>query len=314
MNSDSRCEVLKQEDIDIDSNDNDIKTNIPPRPQKQEEEEPIITSNLPPQPPQQEEPPPITSNLPPQPSTQKEPPRIITSNPPPQTINSNPDSNPSASLPNSLSQPSPPPQQPPPPPPLGIFLYGTLLAPEFISWVLTGSASNHSLLSSTTHLSLRQPAILRSYRRVAVIHADYPALIPGNEFDHVEGFLVTPATRSQWKKLDDFEGESYRKEGEVGDSEDFEKGGEGAADTTTALNSANTANTASSASSTNTTRKVCVPAFVYLWQDSMDELLLDQDWDYDYFREHRLEDWLDLFEGMEMVGDDDCDSLDLDAR
>ena len=91
--------------------------------------------------------------------------------------------------------------------PQGIFVYGTLMAEEFLSWVMTGSAENHTVI-----VSLRQPATLRSYRRVAVVHADYPALIPGNEFNQVEGFLVTPATRSQWKKLDDFEGESYRRQ------------------------------------------------------------------------------------------------------
>ena len=139
------------------------------------------------------------------------------------------------------------------------------MAEEFLSWVLTGSAENHKAV-----VSLRQPATLYCYRRVAVIHADYPALIPGNEFDKVEGFLIVPSTRSQWKKLDDFEGESYRRQYvqvELCHS------------------------------------KRSVPAFVYLWQDPMDKLLPYQDWSYEYFREHRLEDWLDLFEGMEMVGE-----------
>lgn len=147
----------------------------------------------------------------------------------------------------------------------GIFVYGTLMAEEFLSWVLTGSAENHK-----TVVSLRQPATLRFHRCVAVSHADYPALIQGNESDQVEGFLVTPSTRSQWKKLDDFEGESYRRQCVQVESSDSKR---------------------------------TVPAFVYLWQDSMDKLLPYQDWSYAYFREHRLEDWLDLFEGMEMVGD-----------
>lgn len=149
--------------------------------------------------------------------------------------------------------------------PQGIFVYGTLMAEEFLSWVLTGSSENYKSI-----LALRQRAILRRHRRVAVNHADYPALIQGSEFDKVEGFLVIPANKSQWKKLDDFEGESYRRQCvqvELSHS------------------------------------TVTVPAFVYVWQDALDNILPYQDWSYEFFREHRLEDWLDLFDGMEMVGD-----------
>lgn len=202
--------------------------------------------------------------------------------------------------PNITSQPSPQQHFTPVPPylnvnqsehkeqgefePQGIFVYGTLMAEEFLSWVLTGSAENHK-----TIVSLRQPATLRSYRRVAVVHADYPALIPGDESDKVEGFLVMPSTRSQWKKLDDFEGECYRRQRvQV----------EVSSDSSDASDSGNRITT-----TTNTAMCTRVPAFVYLWQDSMDKLLLDQLWSYEYFREHRLEDWLDLFEGMEMVGE-----------
>lgn len=151
------------------------------------------------------------------------------------------------------------------PQPQGIFVYGALMAEEFLSWLLTGSSENHK-----TIVSLRQPATLRCYRRVSVVHADYPALIRGSELDKVDGFFVLLSTKSQWKKMDDFEGESYcRQRVQI------------------VLSNLNEA----------------IPAFVYLWQDPMDERLTSQDWDYDYFRKHRLKDWLDLFEGMEMVGD-----------
>ena len=83
----------------------------------------------------------------------------------------------------------------------GIFVYGTLMAKSLLSCLLTGSS-----------LSLRQPAIFKIYRRMPVKHGDYPAVIKGSTSDQVDGFLVIPASTSQWKKLDDFEGENYRRE------------------------------------------------------------------------------------------------------
>ena len=41
----------------------------------------------------------------------------------------------------------------------------------------------------------------------------------------------------------------------------------------------------------------------YLWQADVARLLPFEDWSFDEFRGKRLEDWLDLIEGMEMVGD-----------
>jgi hypothetical protein len=78
------------------------------------------------------------------------------------------------------------------PKPRGIFVYGTLMAEEFLSWVLTGTSDNYKSI-----LSLRQPATLYHYRRVSVNHGDYPALIAGDVSVTVEGFLVTPANKSQ---------------------------------------------------------------------------------------------------------------------
>ena len=149
--------------------------------------------------------------------------------------------------------------------PQGIFVYGTLMAEEFLSWLLTGTSDNYKSV-----IAIRQPAVLTHYRRIAVNNGDYPALILGSEFDRVEGFLIVPSSKSQWKKIDDFEGESYCRH--------------------------------------------CVhvhlpqagkttPAHVYLWQENMDKLLPYKDWSFQYFRENRLQDWLDLFDGMEMVGE-----------
>ena len=149
--------------------------------------------------------------------------------------------------------------------PQGIFVYGTLMAAEFLSWLLTGSSENYEAI-----ISLRQSATLMHYRRVAVNHGDYPALIPGDMSDKVDGFLIVPTSKSQWKKIDDFEGESYRRHCvHVHLSEEDRS----------------------------------VPAHVYIWQGNMDMLLPYKEWSFSYFREERLPDWLDLFDGMEMVGE-----------
>lgn len=45
-----------------------------------------------------------------------------------------------------------------------------------------------------------------------------------------------------------------------------------------------------------------VAANVYLWADEMEKLEENKEWSFSYFVKNRLQDWLDLFEGMEMVG------------
>ncbi|WEW55968.1 hypothetical protein PRK78_001403 [Emydomyces testavorans] len=150
-----------------------------------------------------------------------------------------------------------------------IFVYGTLMAEELLSWVLTGSSENHELICS-----LRQPAVLTNFRRVPVKHGDYPALIPGGPSDQVDGYLISPRSASEWKKLDDFEGELYQRcQVNVLLVSDNLDGG-----------------------------NKCVSANVYVWAGSMDDIWQDREWDISHFRQNRLEDWLDLFDGMEMVG------------
>lgn len=45
-----------------------------------------------------------------------------------------------------------------------------------------------------------------------------------------------------------------------------------------------------------------VAANVYLWADEMEKFEENNEWSFSYFEKNRLQDWLDLFEGMEMVG------------
>lgn len=44
-----------------------------------------------------------------------------------------------------------------------------------------------------------------------------------------------------------------------------------------------------------------VAADVYIWADEMGKLE-KKERSFSYFEQHRLDDWLELFDGMEMVG------------
>ena len=46
-----------------------------------------------------------------------------------------------------------------------------------------------------------------------------------------------------------------------------------------------------------------VEADMYVWAGDMEKPSGER-WDLEWFVRERLEDWLDLFEGMELVGDD----------
>lgn len=75
---------------------------------------------------------------------------------------------------------------------------------QLLTWVLTGTSKN------SRDISLRQqPATLYGYRRVPIHDADEPALILGDAFDQVEGFLVHITARKELRKLDDFEDEAF---------------------------------------------------------------------------------------------------------
>lgn len=69
-----------------------------------------------------------------------------------------------------------------------------------------------------------------------------------------------------------------------GQTKEFEDRGEGGSDNFYLIQS-------------NTT----VAADVYLWADEMGKLE-KKEWSFSYFEKHRLDDWLELFDGMEMVG------------
>lgn len=79
-----------------------------------------------------------------------------------------------------------------------LFVYGTLMVPEVMRTVCG-------------HARDGQPALLHDYRRRRVIGEWYPAIIP-HVGDAVGGILYCGLTDRQFRALDAFEGEMYRRE------------------------------------------------------------------------------------------------------
>ncbi|KAF5699329.1 hypothetical protein FMUND_14810 [Fusarium mundagurra] len=148
--------------------------------------------------------------------------------------------------------------------PRPLFIYGTLRARPLLAWALTGNAANTELISTLTC-----PAKVHGYARYTVRSRDYPAVVKKDGHE-VDGDLLILETKSQRKKLDDFEGEIYAPTSVDVVLEDGS----------------------------------VVEADMYVWAGDQDALT-DEPWELDTFVKERLEVWLDLFEGMEMIGDDE---------
>lgn len=150
-----------------------------------------------------------------------------------------------------------------------IFIYGTLCARPLLAWVLTGDATQ---IDAVSRIIFRAHA--EDVARYSLRGCDYPAAIrePGST---LRGYLLHPETTSQRRKLDDFEGEVYHVES-VRVTILAEGNGKGQGK---------------------------VDADIYLWKGDKSKLSGEL-WDLEWFIKERLEDWIDLFEGMEMTGDD----------
>ncbi|RFU33815.1 hypothetical protein B7463_g2579, partial [Scytalidium lignicola] len=156
------------------------------------------------------------------------------------------------------------------PSPRLLFIYGTLLAKPLLAWALTGDASQTDVVSD-----LMFPAKVDGYARFSVHNCDYPAVVKHDASSSVSGCLLMLKTTSQRRKLDDFEGEAYLA---TPVSVTLLEGNEGH----------------------NTT----VDADMYVWNGEMNAVSSDP-WDLDTFVKERLEDWIELFAGMELVGEED---------
>ncbi|KAJ6614571.1 hypothetical protein B0H10DRAFT_2221139 [Mycena sp. CBHHK59/15] len=128
--------------------------------------------------------------------------------------------------------------------------------------------------SSSTNLPMwwsQKPDIL-VVEGFSLLGKDYPALIKHDETSIVDGLLLCPCDKSQRKKVDDFEGEAFI----VTPVQVAIVGEEGE----------------------------MVDADIYLWNGETDAVATDR-WELDTFIWERLDDWIDLFAGMELVGDDE---------
>lgn len=136
-----------------------------------------------------------------------------------------------------------------------------------LAWALTGDSRKTEVVAP-----LVKPAELKGYTRFSLLNKDYPALIKHDETSTADGLLFCPQNNSQRRKLDDFEGEAYV----VTPIQVIIVGEEGK----------------------------MVDADAYVWAGER-EAVSAEPWDLDTFIRERLEDWLELFSGMELVGDED---------
>jgi gamma-glutamylcyclotransferase (GGCT)/AIG2-like uncharacterized protein YtfP len=153
--------------------------------------------------------------------------------------------------------------------PRPLFVYGTLCALPLLAWALTGEASRIGAITG-----LLRKGTVRGYKRCSLHHRDYPAAIK-DENSSIDGYLLLLETPSQRRKLDDFEGEAYKVTPVV---VSLESDGKTAGEE--------------------------MEADIYIWDGDMDDIS-PEPWDLETFIKDRLDDWIDLFEGMELVGDED---------
>ncbi|KIK34733.1 hypothetical protein CY34DRAFT_812721 [Suillus luteus UH-Slu-Lm8-n1] len=143
-----------------------------------------------------------------------------------------------------------------------IFVYGTLMAAPLLAWAIKGDSSKAGDV-----LSQRKPGTITGFERRRVHRRDYPALIRGKDTCIVDGYVVFPASLSEWKKLDNYEGSSYERTPVVVDMVDGSK----------------------------------LDAVTYVWRGEA-EALAEDDWAFEYFETQRLDAWLKRFGGMVLVG------------
>lgn len=154
-----------------------------------------------------------------------------------------------------------------------VFVYGTLRAVPLLAWVMTGDSSRARDIAPRL-----KRAVVHGYKRCRVAGCDYPATTK-DDGSSVDGCLVTPLTASERRKIDNFEGETYKVTPVMVNlvGQDGQPTGE------------------------------VVEADMYVWDGDPDCLELEASWNLHSFIQYKLQDWLDLYESMELTGGDDED-------
>jgi len=216
-----------------------------------------------------------------------------------------------------------------------LFLYGTLQSPLLLSLILTGSTNNskdfenNSKNSNNSSQQLQQQqietgraAILRGYKCLRMRRKAQPCLLKtGNNEDVVMGVLLYLQDSNWLNILDDFEGE-----GEAHDRVDVDVEVQTTTSTTTTtrttmmtavgnnvememeteMEGVNNGDDLSIDTDKKTDTDVktvekTVDAMCYVWRGETNSVI-DEPWRFEVFVEDNLELWLDIFDGMEFVG------------
>ncbi len=136
-----------------------------------------------------------------------------------------------------------------------------------LAWAIAGDSQREDIVKP-----LVKPAHLNGYARFSLVDRDYPGVLKHEENSIVDGLLFFPQNESQRKKLDYFEGDEY-------------------------------VLTRVQVSVVNEGSEM-IDADVYLFNGDSNEIL-GQPWDLENFVCERLDDWIEIFAGMRLVGDDE---------
>lgn len=156
--------------------------------------------------------------------------------------------------------------------PKPLFVYGTLRALPLLAWALTGEATQVDAIKGMLH-----KATVSGYKRCALHGCDYPAAVK-DESSSIDGYVLLLETTSQRRKLDDFEGESYKVTPVTASIERSEDDNDKEEDT--------------------------IEVDMYIWDGDMTQVSTEP-WELERFIRTRLHNWLDLFDRMEFVGSDE---------
>ncbi|EIE26750.1 AIG2-like protein [Coccomyxa subellipsoidea C-169] len=127
-----------------------------------------------------------------------------------------------------------------------VFVYGTLMSEEVVAALIRRAPR-------------QQPAKIRGYRRHRIKGFIFPAIVPAEESDEVNGLVLYGLNCEEMEVFDEFEGEEYYK-----------------TDATPILADGSQ-----------------VDASVYVWQDSARHLLYGK-WDYQEWRRKHLENYVKM--------------------
>lgn len=136
-----------------------------------------------------------------------------------------------------------------------------------LAWALTGEATQVDAIKG-----MLRRATVSGYKRCALYGCDYPASIKDDN-SSIDGYVVLLENTSQRRKLDDFEGEVYKA----------------------------TPVSASIARDPGDNNEETIEVDMYVWDGDMTKVS-PEPWDLELFITDRLDDWLDLFGGMELLG------------